>query len=321
MESLVGIERFVDISGRRVRVRVRGEGPPVLLINGLGANVATWTPLLEQLQGFEVICFDAPGTGLSQAPLVPYRIAQIADVARHVLDEVGLERADVLGWSLGGAVAQQLAYQEPDRVRRLILVSSSCGTGAIPGSLRALLAIMTPARHFSKVGYRVAMEMIHLASAEKDSRLIKEQIASWHQQATPSVFGYALQTAAFLTFHSLPWLHHVKQPTLVLSGAHDRLMPVANAAVLAAYLPNARLHIFERWGHYLLHDPASGAGATVADFLGADSHETSSAWKNARAVSREDMAGFVRAAPKSAHPAQLTNGFVRYLYPPQNGTA
>jgi pimeloyl-ACP methyl ester carboxylesterase len=319
MESRVGIERFVDISGRRVRVRVRGEGTPLLLINGLGSNVAMWTPLLEQLDGLQVVTFDAPGVGLSQTPLMPYRIAWIADVARRLLDELGLERADVLGFSLGGAVAQQLAYREPERVRRLVLVSTSCGVGAVPGSLRALLAVMTPVRQYNSVAYRVCMEMIQLAPAEKDSASIREQMGSWHQQATPPVLGYMLQMAAYSAFHSLPWLHHIKQPALVLSGADDHLIPMANSAVLAAYLPNARLHIFERWGHYLLHDAASGAGSLIAGFVGADSHETSSAWQIARAVSVEDMARSVRAAPRSAHPAQFSNALARCLYPPRNG--
>jgi poly(3-hydroxyoctanoate) depolymerase len=314
-----GVERFVNISGRRVRVRVRGEGAPVLLINGLGANIAMWTPLLAQLEGFEVISFDAPGTGRSQTPLLPYTIARIADAASRVLDEVGHTHADVLGYSLGGAVAQQLAFQEPERVRRLVLVSSSCGAGAIPGSLRALLAVMTPVRYYIKPGNRVAMNMIHLAPAEKDSVPISELTWNWRQEAVPSVLGYTLQMTAYSTFHSLPWLHRVTQPTLVLSGSEDRYIPMANSAVLAAHLPNARLRIFERWGHYILHDAASGAGAAVADFLSAESHQESAAWRNARTISREDMAEFVRTAPRSAHPAQFTNGLIRRLYRLQNG--
>jgi pimeloyl-ACP methyl ester carboxylesterase len=319
-EPSAGTEVFVDISGRPVRVRTWGEGAPVLLINGLGANVATWTPLLEQLPGFQLICFDAPGTGLSKSPVLPYRIAHIAEVARRVLDEVNVQRADVLGYSLGGAVAQQLAYQEPERVRRLVLVSSSCGLGQIPGSLHALVAVMTPARHYSKAAHRAVMRMVDLAPAEKDSPVISEQIGAWHQQAAPSVLGYALQMTAFSTFSSLPWLHRVTQPALVMSGTDDHLMPLANSALLAAYLGNARLHVVERWGHYLLHDAESGTASTVADFLGANDHTSSSAWKKARTVSGDDLAGFIQAAPRSAHPAFLTNGCVRALFPPKSNT-
>jgi len=313
------VERFLDVSGRRFRVRVHGEGQPVLLINGLGSNVAMWDPLLKRLEGFQVITFDAPGVGQSQAPLVPYTLSRIAAVASSVLDELGHEHVDVLGYSLGGAVAQQLAIQDPERVRRLVLVSSSCGAGAIPGSLLALMAVMTPARHYTKSGYSVAMKLVRLAPAEKESDALREQMANWHHEAYPSVRGYTLQMAAMSMFNSLPWLHRVKQPTLVLSGSDDRLVPLANAAVLAAYLPNARLRIFDRWGHYLLHDAASGAGDTVADFLGTQNHATSAAWKHARTVSEEEMAAFVRAAPRSAHPYQYMNWLVRRRYPRKTG--
>jgi poly(3-hydroxyoctanoate) depolymerase len=313
-EATADIERIVDICGRPVRVRVHGEGHPVLLINGLGANVATWTPLVDQLPGFQLICFDAPGTGRSKSPARPYRIAHIAEVASRVLDEVGVERADVLGYSLGGAVAQQLAYQRPDRVRRLVLVSTSCGIGAVPGSLRAMVAVMTPARHYSTRAHRLATKMVDLPPAERESPVVAEQLAERHREGAPSVLGYSLQMAAFSAFSSLPWLHHIQQPTLLLAGTDDRLVPMENSAVLAAYLPNARLQVVERWGHYLLLDPASGAGHTVADFLTAEDYAESAAWNDARAVSQADMAAIVRSAPRTAHPALLMNRVVRTLH-------
>ena len=139
-----------------------------------------------------------------------------------VLDDVGHERADVLGYSLGGAVAQQLAFSEPERVRRLTLVSSSCGAGGLPGSLQALLAVSTPLRHYTKSGYRAAMRMIHLAPAEKERGIVDRQIASLAPGTGSLDVGYMLQMTAFSTFNSLPWLHRVSQPTLVLSGEQDR---------------------------------------------------------------------------------------------------
>lgn len=318
--SLLVDERSIEVFGRSVRVRVHGKGPPVLLINGLGANVTTWNALLGELEGFEVITFDAPGTGLSQSPLVPYTIDRIAEVARQVLDHTGHQRADVLGYSLGGAVAQRLAFKEPERVRRLVLVSSSCGAGGIPGSVKALMAVTTPARHYSKAAYDLTYKLVDLAPAERESTAVRAQNANWHRDAPPSPLGYLLQMTAFWTFHSLPWLPRLTHPTLVLTGTEDRLMPMANSAVLAAYLPDARLSVYERWGHYLLHDPASGAGATIADFLGTEDHEASTSWKNARTVGPHDLAAFVKAAPRSAHPAHVTGGLVRRRHPLQNGT-
>jgi poly(3-hydroxyoctanoate) depolymerase len=312
-------EQFIDVDGRKVRIRVTGEGPPVLLINGLGANVATWTSLVSQLQGFEVISFDAPGVGRSATPKAPYTISRIADVAVRVLEELGHDEADVLGYSLGGAVAQQLAAKHPHRVRRLVLVSSSCGAGAIPGSLPALLAVSTPARHYGQLGYRLSMRMMDLAPAEKESGFVEAQHGAWHREAPPSPVGYLLQMGAFSAFHSLPWLHRVTSPTLVLSGSHDRLMPLANAAVLTAYIPHARLRVFDRWGHYMLHDPASGAGTAVAEFFRAARHTSSSAWKAGHSVDRPAMERYVRAAPGSAHPARFTHGLVRRLSRLPNG--
>ena len=308
-------ERYTDIGGRRVRLRVHGEGPPVLLINGLGGNVATWSLLLAQLEGFEVITFDAPGVGRSPSPRRPYTIDLIADVAGQVAMAAGHERVDVLGYSLGGAVAQRLALKRPELVRRVVLASTSCGAGAIPGALRALLAVSTPLRHYSKSGYRAAMSAIDLAPAEKKSAFVEEQAAVFHREAAPSPLGYALQMTAFSTFHSLPWLHRVEHPTLILAGTDDRLVPMANSAVLAAYLPNARLRVFDQWGHYLLHDPASGAGATVADFLSAEDHTRTLAWRGGRTVSADEMREFINAAPRSAHPSSVTGGLVRRLYP------
>jgi fermentation-respiration switch protein FrsA (DUF1100 family) len=162
------------------------------------------------------------------------------------------------------------------------------------------------------------MKMIDLAPAEKESASLQEH-AGWQQEAVPSVRGYMMQMGAFSTFNSLPWLSRIEQPTLVLTGAHDRLVPMANSAILAAHLPQARLRIFERWGHYLLHDPASGAGATVADFFGAEGDDCGAAWKNSLTVTPEDMARFLRTTPWSAHPGYFTGGWIRSRHPLRNG--
>lgn len=312
-------EHFLDVAGRTVHVGVQGSGPPLLLINGLGGNTAMWGQLVDQLPDRQVISFDAPGAGRSDAPVLPYSVAHIARVAAHVLDELGYDEVDVLGYSLGGGVAQQLAHDFPQRVRRLVLVSTSCGAGAVPGSLVALMAVMTPLRHYVKSGYRIAMKMVDLAPAEKKSDTLRHQWDGWHHESPPSWRGSFLQMTAFSVFNSLPWLHEVKQPTLLLTGSHDRLVPMANSAVLAAYLPNARLRVVKNWGHYLLHDAASGAARMVSDFLSAQDYGTSEAWTGARAIGVDEMRTFVRASPRSAHYTQYTNGLVRRANPVQDG--
>ena len=110
----------VDVEGIRLHVEESGDGPPLLLINGIGAHAGMWKPLREALPGPRLIAFDAPGTGRSATPPIPLSLEAIARVAEGVLDELGVEQADVLGYSFGGAVAQRLARRSPERVRRLV---------------------------------------------------------------------------------------------------------------------------------------------------------------------------------------------------------
>ncbi len=142
-----------QIDGLRVLVREVGEGSPVLLINGLGAHTAMWAPLEQALTGFRLIEFDAPGAGRSQTPRLPGSVASMARIAAGVLDAVGVEQADVLGYSLGGMVGQELAAGAPERVRRLVLAATSCGLGAVPGNLGAMLNLATPLRYYSRTFY------------------------------------------------------------------------------------------------------------------------------------------------------------------------
>ena len=97
-----------------MRFRVRGEGPPLLLIQGIGASLELWDPLLAHLDGFQTIVFDHPGAGLSEPPAGPVGMSHYARVGEALLDHLRHERADILGFSFGGMVAQELALAHPD---------------------------------------------------------------------------------------------------------------------------------------------------------------------------------------------------------------
>ena len=134
--------RLVRVDGLEICVRVEGEGddPPLLLLNGLGRSLQSWDPFTRALSCRTIVSFDAPGVGGSPTPVLPLSISMLARVAASVLDETQLDSADVLGFSHGGAVAQQLAIDAPARIRHLVLASTSCGLGAIPGK-QDLLAL------------------------------------------------------------------------------------------------------------------------------------------------------------------------------------
>jgi pimeloyl-ACP methyl ester carboxylesterase len=131
--------RLPYLSVLKIAVRVQGEGDPLLLINGMTRPRQSWDHLTRLLTGRTVISFDAPGVGDSPTPVRPLCITELATLAAEVLDAAEVPDADILGYSHGGAIAQELAHHAPDRVRTLILAATSCGVGSTPGSREDIL--------------------------------------------------------------------------------------------------------------------------------------------------------------------------------------
>jgi poly(3-hydroxyoctanoate) depolymerase len=274
------------IRGHTLHVSISGSGPPVLLINGLGGSLGMLSDLRDDLEGHRVIIFDAPGTGKSPAPWHIYGIDWVAGLALDLLSEVGCDEVDVVGYSLGGAAAQEIARQAPERVRRLVLVASGCGWGMVPGRISSAAVAVLPVRYYSKTLYKLTTRLV-AGGAEATSGFLERTIAD-RFSSRPSMRGYALQLGAAWLWTSLPWLHEIAAPTLVLAGAEDTLVPSANSEILASRIPNARLVLVDGWGHLLLYDGTSGAGRLIADFLGAADLDASDTWTNARLVTHEE---------------------------------
>jgi poly(3-hydroxyalkanoate) depolymerase len=260
--------RFVDVDGVRLRTSVRGSGPPLLLITGLGASLDLAEPFERELvrRGRQVVSFDAPGVGESTPYLVPRRMRGAARTVAKMAAALGYHRMDVLGVSLGGVVAQQLARQSPDLVRRLILAATGPGLGGVPGSPRVLLALATPRRYYQPDYYRRIAARIYggLARIDPDA-LLGGSVARFLEP--PSLRGYIGQLYAITGWTSVPWLHKLPQPTLVLNGDDDPIVPLVNGRILAKRIRNARLHVVCGGGHlFLLERPAETADL-VAEFL------------------------------------------------------
>ncbi len=147
------MEHELRIRGLRLHVREAGDGPPLLLVNGIGAHVGMWRPLEQTLPDIRVISYDAPGTGRSETPLLPLTIPALAGLAEGVLDALGCEQVDVLGYSFGGIVAQHLARRAPERIRRLVLAATTPGWGGVSGSLAMMAHMSTPLRYYSRSYY------------------------------------------------------------------------------------------------------------------------------------------------------------------------
>jgi len=266
-----GLRTYARVDGPLLRVSVAGEGPPVLLIMGLGGNIEMWAPLERELhdRGFQTIAYDASGTGHSPPRLVPLRPHGLARQAAHLLDQLGLPQVDVVGVSFGGGVAQELAVRNPHRVRRLVLASTACGLGGVPGTPVALGLLATPLRYYSPRFLQASAQRMYGPVKDPDGTLMHHQMHA-RRSRPPTAWGYASQLYAAAGWTSLPWLHRIAAPTLVLTGGKDPIVPPVNARILGARIPHATVHVIPDAGHLLLMDHAVDAAELITRFL----HET-----------------------------------------------
>lgn len=256
-----------EVGGQVLRVGIRpGDGStttPLLLFNGIGANIELVRPFLDALPQPEAVLFDIPGVGGSPAPKLPYRLRKLARLAAALLDQLGRERVDVLGVSWGGTLAQQFAFQYPQRCRRLILAATSPGHLMVPAAPSVLLKMATP-RRYREPGYMTTVAGDIYGGAFRESPdLAREVLRHVHWS---SDYGYYLQLLAACGWSSLPWLALLRQPTLVMTGRDDPLVPAINGSILARLIPGARLATVDD-GHLFLVTSARTSGRLVAEFL------------------------------------------------------
>ena len=257
-----GCERMLTVPDGELFVRERGEGTPILLINGLGSSIDMWGDVEERLAATALtISFDLPGSGRSPTPRTPPSITTLARSASALLETLGHERADVIGFSLGGLVAQQLAHDQPARVRRLVLAGTACGWGSMPPTHLALALLGLPIRYYWEPLYRQTNAMLGAA----DRRLLRKvpNLTASRLRHPPPLRGYAYQLGAGAMWTSLPWIATVRAPTLVLAGLDDQVVPAANAVQLARHLPESRLQVDPDGGHLFIFDPDGPAIALL----------------------------------------------------------
>ena len=253
--------------GHRVRVAQTGAGHPLLLISGLGSHLDMWAPFAAEFPESRIIRFDMPGTGRSSTPLYPISIAALAQLAVAVLDHYGIPRADVVGFSYGGAVAQQAARDYPSRIRRLVLAATTCGIGSVPGSIPALTALATPLRFYSRPYFEQVAAALYGGATGRNPDVRAQQMRIRDHAPPPSSYGYAMQMMGANGWSSLPFLADIPHETLIINGNDDPLVPVENAQILADRIPRARLKIVKRAGHLLLWDDAPNVAAHIKPFI------------------------------------------------------
>jgi len=268
--------RNVTVGGQLLRVAITpgrseaGDPPrlPLLLINGIGARLELLEPFVSKLDpAVEVIRFDPPGVGGSPLPSRPYRFGGLCRLIAAMLTELGYDRVDVLGISWGGGVAQQFAASQRARCRRLVLVATAMGTPMVPARPSVLVHLVTPRRYLDP-GYlhRVAGDL-YGGLARIDSAPIVAAMHDGGRRSGPSR-GYLYQLTAAAGWTSMPLLPRLRQPTLILAGDDDPIIPLANARLMHRLIRDSRLHVYHG-GHLGLVTDAAELAPVVDGFLAA----------------------------------------------------
>jgi len=243
-----------------------GSGEPVLMIHGLGYARWGWEPVAGPLSArFRLLLFDNRGIGESDVPPGPYTALELAEDAVSVLDAAGVESSCVVGTSLGGMVAQELALTRPERVRRLVLACTTpggAGAHPLPERTRHLIA------EAPSLPQDVALRrFVENALAPDPPAELVERIVAHRLAAPPDPAGWAAQAAAGASFDALDRVAGIAAPTLVVHGTDDGVVDPRNSELLAGRIPGARLEFLPGTGHLFFWEQPERFVALVQEFL------------------------------------------------------
>jgi pimeloyl-ACP methyl ester carboxylesterase len=245
--------KTVPVDGAQIAYRRVGSGKPLMVLNGFAATSTDWDPsFIDRLASSnEIILLDNRGIGRSTDNGQPFDIAELADDAARVIEMLGIERANVLGWSMGGFIAQTLAVQHPGRITKLILLSTDAGgadadlasaavwsqlidmSGTPHEQARRLLSLLFP-RAIAESIYREFGDIVAAARAKLSPSLVNRQVAAmdaWHHTGIGNR------------------LREINVPVLIATGTADIVIPPSNALKLVNAIPGAWLAQFNGGGH------------------------------------------------------------------------
>ncbi len=261
------------VNGINIFYRARGKGEPLILIMGFGGESGDWVLQVHAFKKYyRVITFDNRGVGKSDKPSESYTVKTMADDTVGLMEHLGISKAHILGVSMGGMIAQEVAINHPERVRKLILASTTAGRDEKGGHSPELLKAMGLEEDFSDEDIRsadIGKVMTSLNSHAFSSGAI-ETVAvpfCWVRTKLFGIEGLKGQFEAVMTHSTLGRLHTIKAPTLVIAGTEDRIVPSSSSDVLANRIPNARLVKIEGGSHTLVAEKRGRFNREVLDFL------------------------------------------------------
>lgn len=258
---------FVENQGAKLYWDEQGSGDPLLLIMGLSYPSYMWhrsRPVLANR--YRTIAFDNRGVGQSDVPPGAYSIALMASDAVAVLDGAGVESAHVLGFSMGGMIAQEFALQYPGRVRSLVLgCTAAGGPHAVQAEPAAIQTLMR--RDLTPEESKEAIIPFIYDPGTSRERIDEDMAIRMKWYPTPQ--GYLGQLQAIFGWESYSRLSQITVPTLVIHGETDRLIPAANAKLIAHRIPGTKLVLIPHASHIFDTDQPDTTHHEILDFLAA----------------------------------------------------
>ncbi len=245
-----------------------GSGPPLLLIAGLGGKGSSWRPYLQTAAKTHcVLTFDNRGAGAAPALEGPVTIRELAADVLALMDALGLEHVPVMGRSMGGKIAQELALMAPERVSRLVLVATSGRSDAHLAQIYEHWARMAELGVPAEVRHRSSMLWCLSAASLENTEAIAPYLQAKNSADRPG--DYAIQARACARHDALERLRQLDVATLVIAGSDDRLTPVAHAHALVDAIPGSRLELIPDAGHLVYLEQPEKFARAASDFLNA----------------------------------------------------
>jgi pimeloyl-ACP methyl ester carboxylesterase len=250
---------IVQVNNIKIYYKIHGEGTPFILIRGLSSSLVDWVPYnIEQFsKSFKTILFDNRGVGRTDIPGGNYNTKMMAGDTVGLMDALGIKKTYLLGFSMGGCIAQEMVLNYPNRVTKLVLSSSWSGPShgivtPIPeeNPFPKMLPLMKEGK-FEKVA-RILINSLFPEDYKKRNPHIVEKVIKNYMTHPPTPKGFEGQSAYVETFETYDRLSEIKIPTLILHGTEDKILPVENAKILAEKIPSAELMLFENAGHGLI---------------------------------------------------------------------
>jgi 4,5:9,10-diseco-3-hydroxy-5,9,17-trioxoandrosta-1(10),2-diene-4-oate hydrolase len=277
-------DRYVQVNGYNIRYWMKGEGPPVVLIHGIGGSADYWGYNIGPLsQKQRIYALDLLGFGRSEKPAISYTLPFMAEFIAHFMDTLDLERASFVGWSLGGIISMEFALDFPDRLNKLVLV----GPAGLGRELNLFLRLMTipilgeviygPTRWGTRNTLRLLFYDPKFVTEELVELAFELAKLPGARRTFLTVLRYGVDLGGLkkeLLEPLLKRIPRIKAPTLIIWGKEDRIIPVAHAQVGKDLIRGSKLHIFERCGHAPHIERAEEFNALVSSFLSPSSATT-----------------------------------------------